>query len=203
MVIRSIAAALLVVALAGCTATRELPEGPSQAELDVFGQEQSDDAWAGSGLLGVLSRPEVDVVAEVARDDWARVIASCMKHAGFEDYRANSGMLLSRDVPADLATEHSLALYVCRAQYPLEDSRQRLLSSAELDYVYDYYLSFLVPCLGFHGFLVDDVPTREAFLTAGGIGWWTPYASGQPVTRRVDVGELDSSCPAFPPGIDP
>jgi hypothetical protein len=200
---RALVAALLVATLAGCVSPTALPDGPSQAELDLSGRKQSDEAWAMSGLAGVQSRPAVEVVAEVARDDWARVIASCMKHAGFEQYRANSGMLLSREVPAELANEHSLALYVCRAQYPLETSRQRLLSSAELDYVYDYYLRFLVPCLGFHGFLVDDVPTREAFLTAGGTGWWTPYSSGQPVTRRVDLTGLDSACPAFPPGIDP
>jgi hypothetical protein len=192
-IVAAAASGLLVIA--GCTAT-PLPEGPSDAEIEKRVATELDWQWGLTGLEGVVARPVVELKGPPSQ--YSIGFGECMSDAGFSGWGYDdSGLVLDDGDPTD---EQRLAFYVCNAEYPSVDP----LSTAQLEYVYDYYERWLIPCLALHGYEQHDpVPTRESFVgdpVQDGFRW-SPYSSiyFTPATESAYV-ELQAECDPAPPG---
>lgn len=192
------ASALLVT---GCVPTREIPPArPSESDLELYIQRDIDDQWEFLGLRDEL-RPEIEVEI-VSVEDWPRAVADCMNELGYDGYRAESGGFTSTGGLRD--ERESIAWYSCFAGHQFDRGESGMISSASLDYLYDYYVTTLVPCLQSHGISLHFVPTRsEAGTLTGDYAGWNPYyeisETFNPTTREWDRFVYDE-CPPFPKG---
>ena len=86
-------------------------------------------------------------------------------------YDATEGLF----IPGDSATtSEQLQFYWCFEKYPTVD----LLTRAQIDFIYDYYVRWLIPCLESNGYNVMNAPSRRAFRDADpSIERWNPYRS--------------------------
>lgn len=196
-------AAAGVLALSGCTwgsGPVSFPD-PTEQEVEAVVAAQLDAEWEYTGLGDRVPRPEVEVVRAISSDEWAEVTAACMNEAGFAGYEAAGNALSAGEIPVDQLDADAYARYVCHAKYPSADAAQGVYGTAKLDYLYGYFARWLVPCLGFQGYEVDDVPSREEFVDLH--GWWNPYNSD--VFRDLPAGEatdeLQTRCPPVPEGF--
>jgi hypothetical protein len=198
-------AVLAVVALAGCT-TQPLPEGPSDSDIAEYYAASSDARWQSMAFDPAVERPVVVDVQPVSLELWASRIADCMNSAGYQAYSEQGGGLsiTATDSTAGTvvqSTEEKLALYACQELYPIESDATGVLSTPQLQYIYRYYVRFLLPCLESRGYDVGDVPPADAFVEQGNFGVWSPYWGD--ITRDTDVlAALQFECPPMPPGID-
>jgi len=194
-----VVAALGAATLSGCT-TQPLPAGPSDADVARYYSDLSDALWDGTGLGPGVERPVIAEVQPITRDVWARRVADCMNNAGFANYAAQGGGLTSAGAQELQPVEEKLALFSCQELYPVAVSVNEVASDEQLEYVYGYYVRFLVPCLESRGYSINPVPTRASFLAQRNVGLWNPY--------WVDISQNSSSlaalqraCPPMPPGI--
>jgi hypothetical protein len=72
-----------------------------------------------------------------------------------------------------------------------------VLNAAQLDYLYDYYLESLIPCLEVNGIHIRTVQTRKQFLDRA--GGWNPYVSNGGALLG-GTGRIAAKCPAYPEG---
>lgn len=156
---------------------------------------------------GGLTRAEEAEYAEVLGDSvsityvssagWGTVIAGCMNAAGYPEY-VGSGPSISNGtsvIGGDI--QQQLELNLCLQQYPILPDLSGSINLAQLDYLYDYYRDFLVPCLATAGYLSPvAAPTREQFVAFSAESRWTPFY-GLPPRWREDSLLLDR-CPASP-----
>ena len=186
----------------GCVPTRAAPSGPpTQADYDQFVQRAMDQYWRDTGLPDRL-RPPDPTVEYLGTDDWTVVLSSCMVEKGFSDYADTGNGLVIGDFTAD--QEENIAWYLCQSTHQWNPADYSLLSSEQLEYLYDYNRSTLVPCLEAHGYDVEFAPTREEAGTySGPYAAWSPYYSlgltFDPTTDAADRRLLDT-CAPFPVG---
>ena len=177
--------------LTGCVQSRPLPPTPTDAELAQLNSRVQDIQWQYLGFTPDAPRPDVDFVRYVAPDDTADTYAACMTDAGFPDYdpyaTANDNVGQTR------------ALFVCISEYPLEPRYYNLLTTGQLEFLYDYYQEAVVPCLTGAGVEVGTVPTREQFskpLQGGGAYLWDPW-QGLGDLGQQEFLSLSLRCPDY------
>lgn len=198
------AAALAAAAfvLSGCTVAP--PAGPTELELDAHYARMLDQVWANTELEGIVDRPEVGVVATLAPDNWIKTVYTCLGERGVADfgfvYGADTGLALhAADGRSRMSEQAQLAFYRCAAQYRLDGADifggERLRSTAQLDYIYDHYAEWTVPCMLRNGYLVPYAPSREDFVASQ--GRWNPYFA----VRDVDPSELERICGSQLPAL--
>lgn len=199
---RVIAAIAVLLLLTGCVPTREVPtSGPTDAELQKFLDQQVDFLWVNSGLPDE-QRPANPEPTFIGAEDWAVSLATCMNDLGHDNYVAEDNGLSTSPAVGD--AEESLDWFLCQATYQFDPAQYELWSGAQLDYLYDYNRSVLVPCLEAHGEAVTFAPTREQAATVGGeFSGWNPYfwnwENFSPKTSARDK-HISESCPPFPAG---
>lgn len=167
-----VAAALV---LSACAAVP--PAAPTQAEIDAYNDRMLDLTWQGSGLADVMQRPATPPGAVLDEAPWIEQTAQCLQNNGLGS--VNWGM--SNQSGYGLSGSSGLTLTNLSAQlvfYQCVSANQRipandLISAGQLDYTYDYYADWIVPCMWQHDIPVHDVPTREEF--AASYGQWSPY----------------------------
>jgi hypothetical protein len=185
--------------LGGCTA-RPLPPGPTDADVARYYDAIADSHWDALGFGPSVERPATPATQFSTPETWAASVARCMNDAGFDEYSAQGGSLTITEPDPNPSTEQKLASYICELSYQPAAVTGQILSAAQLDYVYDYYLRFLIPCLELQGETLDDVPSREAFVAQSALGPWSPYWGI--VTRDTERFErLRTECPPMPPGL--
>lgn len=189
----AVAASLL---LTGCvTHSSPPPSGLSGAEkaryLEVL-----------SGSIGGSESVEF-----VPSAGWGTVIAGCMNAAGYSEYEGSGPSIrnVSVDVDGDVSFTASISgdldqleqLTVCLTQYPVLPDLSGNVNLAQLDYLYDYFRDFLIPCLSTTGHPVrGEIPTRAEYVVITGEQHWHPYDS-LPATAFRD-GTIYDQCPASP-----
>jgi hypothetical protein len=197
-------AALVVLAVSGCSATTAPPQALSDAELDDRVRAELDRQWAFTGLDGVVPRPEPAV--EIVGTDGAasQGFWECMSAAGFESwgFSGDAGLTLSLadgSAPAP-SPDQQLAFYSCNARFPMIDT----LTVDQLNFIYDYYQRWLIPCLADAGYPVGVAPSRREFTTeTPQFGWrWRPYAAIADVPGETRYVALQRECKPTLPGID-
>jgi hypothetical protein len=201
---RTISAAALVLALgvslSACTSTPELPDGPTQEQIDAALATELDTQWEVSGLEGVFDRPEIIPERIVGANQWGTGLAECLSSSGIDSwgYDPRSGFTNGEGEGTDV---EKLIYYSCFAKYPSID----VLSPDQLDFIYDYFAHWLIPCLGMRGYAVEDIPSRRAFIETPPeyFGRWNPYNTISSFPQSVEAQtRLIEECPSTVPGIE-
>ena len=197
------AAAASVLALpgllmAGFQFERTVPAGPSEAQLETAVRADLDRQWRLAGLEGIVVRPDYVSAPIVAERDWDRLMLDCMDRAGVGQwgYDEGSGLFVEGGEPT---ASDQLAFYWCYAAYPKVD----LVSAQQLDFIYDYYQRWLIPCLEIRGYNVMNAPSRDAFVDAEPGGeQWGPYGSLERYPATFSgLERLAEECGRTVPGI--
>ena len=188
-------AALAISSLGACaTATRPIPPNPKGPELTELTNRELDLQWQYIGLTPDSPRPTVKVVRFIGPDEAKQVYSDCMTESGFPFYGANG--------PTDDADNYErLAIYICTAKYPQPPATYGLYSAAQHDFLYDYYLDTLIPCVRSSGIKLNDVPSRDEYKSTTSFSW-------SPLDQLSKVGDdlrfvIESRCPAYPSGFRP
>jgi len=192
-----------VLTISGCSATTAAPKGPTKAELNERVRVELDRQWQFTGLDGVVPRPETDLETVVASDGFSPNLQQCMSDAGIESWGTGPeglDMSMVNSDGAESTPEQEYAFYQCSTRYPNIDP----LSDAQLDFVYDYYQRWLIPCLAERGYLVTNTPTRAEFHEYRAVnGWlWGPYSSMEVSIDGPDLDALIARCKPTIPGMD-
>lgn len=190
--------------LSGCVPIAQPPAGPDDSEMAAINERMLDATWRITGLTG--GPPAVEAGPATGANEWGQVVFSCMQQAGFTiqgfEYSLEGGAALgatSGDAVNDSPTQR--AFYVCVAENPYaSDRRDEVLSNEQLDYIYDYYLSWVVPCMVMNGFTPSSAPSREEFHTVA--GQWSPYYSVDVGLSSVQYEHLEALCGAERPSLD-
>jgi len=205
VVVAAVAAVgLALVVMSGCTATTAAPKPISESELNERVRIELDRQWGYTGLDGLVQRPRPEVEKISPSDGFSAEFGECMGGAGFSTWGAGPVGLDMSSVNADGAKatpEQQLAFYGCTARFPSVDR----LSRQQLQFIYDYYRGWLIPCIEQRGYAVTDVPSRETFSTSTQPGnWrWSPYGAlaNRPGNDR-EWSALERDCPVTIPGMD-
>lgn len=197
-----LSATALLVGLTGCFVATPPPPPTGEEAYEQY-EMMLDRSWQSTGLAGLLDRPAVTSVAPVALDGWAEVIRRCMlsrgRDAGDFELDVERGFALTATVTSDVRFD----FYLCLAENPASSiGDSALLSRAQLDYIYDYYVEWLVPCLQHGGYEVSGAPTRDEFIDAEGA--WSPYdeVTVADVADRADFAIVRDRCGPERPSLD-
>lgn len=201
------AAALLatvLLLLTGCVTVAAPAPGLTGDELTAAREQQMEGRWAATGLYP-QQRPAAPPVTTVTIEDWSDAYVKCMNNAGFDNYTALAEGGFSVSHPNGEVTElERLTDYLCAMSFEVEGEFDGVYNAAEIDYLYDYYATSLVPCLASRGFKPDSVPTRYEFASQAGS--WHPYFAmhAEEWLNLFSDRSILIECPPSPAGmIDP
>lgn len=186
------AAIAVVLSVSGCAGFAPAPAGPSEGEVAAYNEEALRALWLHTGLASTVERPTVTQLEPLGTSDWFDFVIACMDERGHTQigisWSLDDGAVLQTSSGAEIDDDQAqLDFYVCAAQHPLNLAADHtLLSDAELDYIYDYYVVQLVPCILLNGYELDPVLTREEFVE--GYGQWNPYYS---INQQINLRQLD------------
>ena len=191
-------AAACTLSVAGCALTRDFPAGPTDAQVEATVRARLDRQWGYSGLQGIVERPAFEPKPIVTQREWGRLMLACMDRAGVGQWGYNEGSGLFTEGSRPSASDQ-LAFYWCFAEYPTVD----LLTTEQIDFIYDYYARWLIPCLEMNGYNVMNAPSRDDFAHADpSIPRWNPYRSLETYPRTPEsVDDLVARCSPTVPGI--
>lgn len=221
----SVALALSLISLCGCSTglSRE------DAQTADAGHDSSERSAAGSvvpatedfdyeGYLSTLQQavriddpPETDLIRVIAPDEQAQIWEECMIDAGWEvSTTFDGGLTPPENMSEDQWPAYNVSDYLCLAQYPVDDSLVNHYGSKQVDLLYEYYVTDLMPCLQGRGFDVTQPPSLEAFRASwvqygtesyhAGETTWFPYGGVDAGVMAMDDWEqLNASCPQEPP----
>ena len=210
-------AALVLLALAGCTAAPQpepsptptqpfalaidpdvvldalgpLPpdEPPSAERMAGFRQTLSDMAW------NAISSSYPDAVRYTGP---ATYLPDAQVNSAVEDCVAQQGLALPEGGTSDeaLVKASSLARYVCTQQFVVE--RGPGLSERQVAYLYDYQTEFVLPCYSEKGYPVLTPPiARAEYVAKWPFQYWSPEPS-RIDAMGVEYDQLNLMCPAVP-----
>lgn len=171
----AVALGALILVLSGCAQDNSGPPVPTAAEQADHFEHMLDLTWSSSGLGDTAIRPRVAHAEPLDLDAWALALSSCMREAGFVDvgfgWAADAGYYLASE---PVASGEAADFNVCVAEHPMTAGQDGfLVGRAQLDYVYDYFQRWTIPCLRSHNYAIRRVVSREEF--ARGMGEWRPY----------------------------
>ena len=192
-----IACAVLLVALTGCTSTVAVPAPPSGGELDRLIAQELDLQWHYVGLTPDAPRPTVEQIRIVSMDEAEAVHRECMVAAGYDNYG-----IVETAIFRQASSAERLAVYTCAAQYPVLPSSYGLFSEAQLDYLYDFYVTVTVPCIEATGIAVEGMPDRAEFVQSkdGVFALWNPYRGLSALKQGTYLAS--SKCSHVPDGFN-
>lgn len=197
MITRSAAIAIAVgcaLVLGGCVSAGSYPSGPDDAQIEAERMRILDLTWQNLGLTGERPTPAVTPIAP--GEFWNIQLYECAQDRGI----ALAGYGYSSDTGYDFASDRDIEqsalrdLYACVAAQPLDPFFiGEFYSEQQVDYLYDYYSDWLVPCLELHGLAIDQAPTKSEFVA--GLASWSPYDSLTPETLVASDNALRNCGP--------
>ncbi|CAQ02584.1 hypothetical protein ACR8AL_00040 [Clavibacter sepedonicus] len=161
----------------------EVPQ--TEAELAEDLRVRADRAW---GLVLEQQpdavRPDVRMERLVDEAEFIDQQVACLREAGV------TASVIGQD-SYSLTDADPVAVYACQVRFPQREAGPR--TDAELAYIHDYYLSFLLPCYAAEGEpYVGEVPAVDDFIAAVRAERpWTPFPDG------MDE-QLAAACPVLP-----
>ena len=179
-----VCAALL---LSGCAVTSSTPPGGG-----LNAEEEAEYARVFSrSLTGSQS------IEYVPPAGWGAVIAGCMNAAGYPEYVGSGTSISNGTSNISEDPEQQAHLDTCLTQYPILPDLSGSVNLAQLDYLYDYFRDFLIPCLALAGHpMRGEIPTREQFVLITAEPHWHPYRSL--AGAAFDDATLFETCPPSP-----
>ena len=199
MIATGLIAGAAVLLLSSCVATGPTlptPDPLSAADAERLIEEHlkyyADEARIADPTVKV---PHVARVRFVDPSDSPTVLAECLRSEGFEAAAEPDGGL-SVGYPEEQHAAFALALYVCNAKYPPHPKYLAPLNESQREFVYDFLVNELVPCIEKAGFDVGEIPSLQAYLTdAGTPREWVPMA------EVSAPGWLQYRCEQAPDGL--
>ena len=181
----AIVAAMLL--LSGCAvSTSSPPANGLSAEEEAEYANAFTQSLAGS-----------DSIAYVPSAGWGTAIAGCMNSAGYPQYVGNGTSISNGGSDITNELEQQLDLNVCLTEYPLLPDLSNSVNLEQLDYLYDYFRDFLIPCLSVAGHpITGEIPTRAQFVVIQAEPHWHPYRSLEGAS--YDATRLFALCPPSP-----
>jgi len=207
-VLCALAVGVVVVQALSTPAIAAPPGGPTDREVDAYVQNMLDATWDNSGLAESMERPAAVDVPLLTEDVWGDAFYSCMTGLGFElvsyGWSASAGYeLYNSDGSRVEDPKQQLAFYECVAKNP-RDPREsgELISPEALEYTYDYFSRWTIPCIEANGYIVNPIMLRDEYVAEGSGGFgWSPYMSVAELTEPLDYERLSAVCgPASPLG---
>lgn len=192
---RIVAVVALAMLLGACSS------GPvrTYSEQEITSQLDAEREWQARSVIERfpdVTLPDAEVERYIEGDEWADVMAQCLRDAGW-DVGTTSDEGLSMNVPPDREEEFQVDFYVCRVRFPYDPRRSIPLSDRQLVYRYAYDTEVVKPCLEAYGYIrVEPAPTFRAYLESG--GEWSPYAV---VSSSEPWRDISRRCPPEPPGL--
>jgi len=198
----------LCAVLAGCTPPRPDIPGPTANAIERFTERQLVSMWGTITVPYDLRRPKIEPVRMIRDDEYGRVMDDCLRGFSTHDYRNLYGYRLIAQEPEGIRDEilEGVAWYVCMAQYPVDPSGSGLLSKRQLDYLYDYYRRWVVPCLILNGYDPGPVPLRKTFVSNGLAGnFWSPTDElwGEFGFTDAEFSLVEAKCSPYPQYLYP
>jgi hypothetical protein len=158
---------------------------PTDAELAETLRVRADQAW---GLVldqqPDAVRPDVRTERVVDGEDYIDQQIDCLRDGGVTVSRIG-------DDSYELTDADPVVVYACSVRFPQREAGPR--SDAELAYIHDYYLSYLIPCYAAEGRpYTGEVPAVEDFIAAVRAEQpWTPFPDA--MDERIAA-----ACPVLP-----
>ena len=177
------------------------PAGPSQADIDNYVQRMLDETWINTGLSGELEQPPAVDVPPLSDDLWGDAFYACMAGLGYDlvsySWSDGGGYQLS-DANGQRVDDpdQQLAFYDCVSRNPRDPSSSgELVTLAGLEYAYDYYLRWTIPCIRAQGYTFDLMFERNEFVGDGTQNpGWSPYYSVPDLADPADFERLRAVC---------
>lgn len=172
-----------------------VPEADALADqaLKEYGEHLRD-------LYPDIVLPVIDRERFVSRSEVDQVQAECLTELGFPATPMIDGGVAFGYVPDEQARAQSVALYTCKARFPLDPTYTQPYSDEEVAYLYAYTKEVLLPCLRAEGFETPAMPSKTKFEESlAGSGAFDPLEF---VVREASVEEFDrvvAACPSLPP----
>lgn len=186
-------------ALTACTTDSQKPPGPSAVEIRDYEKRMLDATWNSTGLADRgLTQPAWIDVEFVPAEEWNTALRSCMEKAGQDDIQFSWGTdsgytLLTSNGEVNTNRKALKSWYNCVARFPVDPVISGdLASRAQLEYIYDFYARWTIPCLSLQGYSVQ-LPSRESFVSDTANRWWSPMWSTQ-VTTEEQYAKLLTVC---------
>lgn len=182
--------------LTGCTQRPAPHDEDSTADIELYVQQHLDSEW--QRLSGGTQRPPSAATLFFVPYGWDHVIESCMSTAGFSTDAAGAATVDGAD-PA-LHGAAGLAWYLCLQHYPTYTVHFTELRAPQLDLLYAYYATRLVPCLELNGGDPGAAPSIADFIAGGPgrPGGWNPYLSSSRPDSLAAATILFDRCPPYP-----
>ena len=200
----SLVACLGALVISGCSSAQSLPPGPTPQQIEDYTQNMLDATWR-STALNSQTRPEEPHGELVDREDWDPVMRGCMSTAGYNSvgfaWGTDMGYFLSDDEGAIIDDPaQQLEFYRCVNRNPMDPvSSGDVMSDAQLDYRFDFFARWTIPCLEAQGFTILDIPERDIYLSSSEYSHWSPLWS-IPVSSQEEYEQLVMTCgPPEPP----
>jgi hypothetical protein len=207
-----VVASAILVSLAGCSGASAPAPGLTSDEYAQIIREKQDFDWNRTNLRAEL-RPEIGLTVLTEPQSFGSALVTCLNSQGADDFTYDHGTVTytprSGELGSSSSTEEqvfaqelndqtTIDMYYCSEKYQVDPSIVPLLTSRQLDYIYDYYVTSLVPCLREHGVKVTSAPSRLLFAPPGQHELtWNPYLSANLAT----VSQV-ADCAPMPRGYD-
>jgi hypothetical protein len=158
---------------------------PTDAEVADDLRMRADQAW--EYVLEqrpAAVRPDVRTERVVDEADYVEQQVACLRAAGI------TASAIGKD-SYSLTDADPVTVYTCQVRFPQRDAGPR--TDAELAYIHDYYVSFLLPCYAAEGRpYVGEVPAVDDFIAAARAEQpWAPFPDA------MDQ-QLSTACPELP-----
>ena len=197
-----IATVCVAVSLTGCMAEPAAPPGISSGDRDAYRDQVIADQWSWVELTTPQDEPALPDTHYVKSAEWPDLMNSCIADAGIKDsenyavYTAEGSR--SGWSPDARGDRTQIANFVCQARYMVDPAEYGVMSKEEASAMYDYYVTWLTPCLQMRGYAVTDTPSRPAFMKSTS---WSPYLQlialeGKGQLPNAD--EIAAACPPYP-----
>lgn len=200
----TVAAASIGLLAACATAPTPVPPGPSRTELADYAKQQLVDYWNELDLPEDIARPTVTARAYLSVDARSAAIDYCITRIGRDGFRELDDTARVKVLAGggDRRTGYAIASYVCEARYPQKLEDLGLLSTAQRQYLYDYYSSWVVPCFVGNGYSLSMSPSRAEFVRDK-FSLWSPFSSVVEPVSSSEYSRLNSECGVYPRALFP
>ncbi|MHA6694907.1 hypothetical protein [Homoserinimonas sp. A520] len=205
------AAVILTVLMSGCASSPDA-EGtenrfgiPEMSEAEAFRLSDLEMEEVRANLRNTDRTVDVDAIKRirfVSPEELPKAMAECMTRLGFETTVSEDGGY-GGSYTEEQMVPYTVANLTCRIQYPPHPKYTQPLNDAQLEFLYDYFVDTLTPCLEGEGISVDPAPSRATFVEEYYTHPWSPYDSlgRTPSQGKLDWIDLNKKCPQIPDGI--
>jgi hypothetical protein len=190
------AAALIGAALAGCAAVEPtVPPPPTDAEALAFWQQSMDGYWDAIAALNPnLAKPDIPFTAFIPDPEKRSLLVTACQ--------LQLGLYYKPGQPPTGPGGVDLIYYTCERQNPQDPRTSGYYTEDQLNWLYDFLVHRVAPCVELHGFMVPGPPAREQYVIPG--AWtlfsWSPYARVPGVPGDAVWDSVYEACPRLPAG---